>query len=365
MVDREAEAELRQRRQMLALDRAETAQRRLPEFKHERRRQRAIGFEEIEHCAKADSLRKVSAAMLQNTPTSSLRTIRRRSTCMQRSITAWSMRPISPADSAAPTNSSAAMTRPLVAQPRHRLHRNEPCAAAASRSAADRCRCGWLRSRASTSPADHLFAWRQAGRDWDRRGRRRVRRTAAAPGRASGVRTGCVDGRGWRRESRAACDACSPPPACRRGWRPKPASCRSSDPSSPISPITDCMRFCPTELAGDDLALDRGETASEIGHLLGEIAGAARQVLDLAGDIAATRTRIEIGVEENQQRRERRARRSPDCSADRPATVNSTMPSDAAISAMQMPTKIVEMRNMTRATAQPGSDSTRDLIDSV
>ncbi len=48
MVDRETVTALRQRRQMLGLGRAEIAERRLLEFEHEGRRQRAIGLEEIQ-----------------------------------------------------------------------------------------------------------------------------------------------------------------------------------------------------------------------------------------------------------------------------------------------------------------------------
>ena len=48
VIDREAEAALRQGREMLGLGRAQIAERRLLEFEHEGRRQRAVGFEEIE-----------------------------------------------------------------------------------------------------------------------------------------------------------------------------------------------------------------------------------------------------------------------------------------------------------------------------
>ena len=48
MIDREAVAALRQGREMFGLGRAQLAERRLLEFEHERGRQRAIGFEEIQ-----------------------------------------------------------------------------------------------------------------------------------------------------------------------------------------------------------------------------------------------------------------------------------------------------------------------------
>ena len=48
VVDREAVAARCQRRQMLALDRPQIAERALLEFEHEGRRQRAVGFEEVE-----------------------------------------------------------------------------------------------------------------------------------------------------------------------------------------------------------------------------------------------------------------------------------------------------------------------------
>ena len=67
-------------------------------------------------------LPRVAAATLQNTPTSLLRTISRRSTCTQRSITMWSIRPISPAASAIGDEIVGGENLILVvAQPRHRL----------------------------------------------------------------------------------------------------------------------------------------------------------------------------------------------------------------------------------------------------
>ena len=80
MVDREPETALRQRRQMFGLDRTEIAECRLLEFEHERRGQRAIGFEEVEALGEHRGIAQRRRATLQNTPTSLLRTIRRRNT---------------------------------------------------------------------------------------------------------------------------------------------------------------------------------------------------------------------------------------------------------------------------------------------
>ena len=88
VIDRETVTSLRQRREMLGLDRAEIAERRLLEFEHERRRQRPVGLEEIQALREGRrDCPSVAAATLQNTPTSLLRTISRRSTCTHFSIT--------------------------------------------------------------------------------------------------------------------------------------------------------------------------------------------------------------------------------------------------------------------------------------
>ena len=172
------------------------------------------------HCAKVAGLPSVAAATLQNTPTSLLRTISRRSTCTQRSITMLSMRPIRPAASATPMKSSAArIWSVVVAQPRHRLveahlalrqrhHRLQIDVDAVvvdrvldRRQGSARARCG-----------------RRSGRGW------RARRLPACAGRRRGddrprraiVGAGCgsAGGRAPRgRRSR---------PACRHGRRPRP-----------------------------------------------------------------------------------------------------------------------------------------------
>jgi len=105
------------------LDRAQIAKRCLLEFEHQRWRQCAIGFEEIEALCEGGGIAERRGGDVAKHPESFVAApISRRSTCTQRSITMWSIRPIRPAASRhADEIGRRRESDPCVAPPRHRL----------------------------------------------------------------------------------------------------------------------------------------------------------------------------------------------------------------------------------------------------
>ena len=106
----------------------------------------------------------VAAAMLQNRPMSRFLSCSRRTTCTQRNSSRWSMRGSRPPASAGSRKSAGSSSVPSSVRSRVRPRSSAPCAAAASRSAADRGRRGWRRSRRGRSRSWHAgWAARRPG----------------------------------------------------------------------------------------------------------------------------------------------------------------------------------------------------------